>query len=445
MTRIIAACIIIFVAALLYAGEKVQTAHVTVSHDGFPKPYAEAIARMTETARAAAIEQFGLDLPDRVTVVCEIGRIVRLFNDGSSVIRLTVKSEDDLKAPAVSGVWNIYGFCHEIGHLGMYRAIKDHSFLESSAKEGWAHYAGSRLVDIVYAKEGEKLWPDGYDYRADGMKRFDTQRAPGAMPDDSKGALLWAELLEKSGDKAAANVFAALKNAKIDSAKPEASVLEALTAAKLGDDVLAWWAKAGPTFARMRATSDFKLVTLKRGELPSAPKELAADDGKEAGRSSLAGSGHAVRFDAPSQGCYLTAVRLYGSRYGGKEGEFRVWLCDSEFRAITAFSFPYAQFAPGKPKWIELPVTPTLVPEQFFICVGFNPTAQHGVFLNRDKAASGSSFTGLPGDKPRPFDAGDWMLRAVVRMKPGEEKEPENSDEQTKEPKAPRRDGGRRR
>jgi len=421
MTRIIAACIIVCAAAQLYAGEKVQTAHVTVSHDGFPKPYADAIARVAETARAAAIEQFALDMPDRITVVCEVGKIVRLFNDGSSVIRLTVKSENDLKAPAASGVWNIYGICHEIGHLGMYRAIKDHSFLEGWAKEGWAHYLGSRLTDLAYAKEGKDLWPDKYDYLADGTKRFETQRAAVEKQEDVRGAILWAELLEKAGDKAGARLFTVLKDAKIDAAKPEASVRDVLAAAGAGDDVLAWWGKAGPVFACKRAASDFKLETLTRSELPSVPKELVADDGNASGKSSLAGSGHAVRFDAPSDACYLTAVRLYGSRYGGKEGEFRVWLCDSEFRAVTAFAFPYAQFAPGKPKWIELPVTPTLVPEQFFICVGFNPTAQHGVFLNRDKAGSESSFTGLPGEKPRPFDGGDWLLRAVIREKPAEE------------------------
>ena len=418
MTRIVATCIIACVAVQVHAAEIVKTEHVSVSHDGVPKAYADAIARVAETARTAAIEQFGLNVPDRITIVCEVGKIVRLFNDGSSVIRLTVVSEKDLKAPATSGVFNLYGICHEIGHLGMYRAIKDHSFLEGRAKEGWAHYIGSRLVDVVYAKEGPDLWPDRYDYRADGMKRFEAQRAPGGMPDDAKGAVLWAELLEKSGDKAAARVFAVLKDAKIDAAKPEPSVRDALAAAAVGDDILGWWGKAGSVFVRVRSTSDFKLVTLARGELPSAPRELANDDGKAAGRSSLAGSGHAVRFDAPSDACYLTAVRLYGSRYGGKEGEFRVWLCDSEFRSITAFAFPYAEFAPGKPKWVELPVMPTLVPQQFIICVGFSPTAQHGVFLSRDKARSGSSFTGLPGEKPRPFDGGDWLMRAVVREKP---------------------------
>jgi len=425
MTRIVATCIIACVAVQVHAAEIVKTEHVSVSHDGIPKAYAEAIARVAETARAAAIEQFGLNMADRITVVCEVGKTVRLFNDGSSVIRLTVNSEKDLKAPASSGVWNIYGICHEIGHLGMYRVIKDHSFLEGCAKEGWAHYVGSRLVDAVYAKEGPDLWPDRYDYRADGMKRFEAQRAGAERGDDVRGAVLWAELLEKAGDRAGAQVFAALKDARIDAAKPEAEVRDALAAAGVDDGVLAWWGKAGPVFAFTRATSDFKLVTLARGELPSAPRELANDDGKAAGRSSLAGSGHAVRFDAPGDSCYLTAVRLYGARYGGKDGEFRVWLCDSEFRSITAFAFPYAEFAPGKPKWVELPVMPTLVPQQFIICVGFSPTAQHGVFLSRDKARSGSSFTGLPGEKPRPFDGGDWLMRAVLREKPAEDEKKE--------------------
>ena len=46
------------------------------------------------------------------------------------------------------------------------------------------------------------------------------------------------------------------------------------------------------------------------------PRELKHDDGKSAGMKSIAGGGHGVNFESPGEGWKLTAIRLYGSRYG---------------------------------------------------------------------------------------------------------------------------------
>lgn len=132
----------------------------------------------------------------------------------------------------------------------------------------------------------------------------------------------------------------------------------------------------------------------------------------------MAGSGHAVRFDAPGKDWCLTSVRIYGSRYGEaappNENAF-VWLCDPEFKLIAAFSFPYSRFARGEATWVTIPIKPTSVPEKFIICVGFNPTATKGVYVHYDSAASGHSLTGLPGREGQPFNKGDWLIRAVVQ------------------------------
>jgi RNA polymerase sigma-70 factor (ECF subfamily) len=69
---------------------------------------------------------------------------------------------------------------------------------------------------------------------------------------------------------------------------------------------------------------------------------------------------------------------------------------------------------------VPLPVTPTLVPAKFIVCVGFNPTATKGVFVHRDKEADGNSLVGLPGGKAEPFAKGDWMIRVQIdQAKPG--------------------------
>ena len=168
---------------------------------------------------------------------------------------------------------------------------------------------------------------------------------------------------------------------------------------------------------RYLAMSGFGARTVDRTELQGKPVQLALDDGRPAGKKSMAGSGHAVGFDVAGRDWYLTSVRIYGSRYGRPRApneDFHVWLCDADFRVIADFPFPYARFRRGGPGWVRLDVDPTNVPEKFTICVGFNPTATKGVFLHHDGQGSDHSSTGLPGRGTRRFQRGDWMIRAHV-------------------------------
>jgi hypothetical protein len=153
---------------------------------------------------------------------------------------------------------------------------------------------------------------------------------------------------------------------------------------------------------------------------PSAgkPTELAIDDGKSAGKKSIAGSGHAVGFDAPGEGCKLTAVKIYGSRYGAQAPpaeDFHVYLCDGDGKQIKDFPFPYKNFLRGGDRWVTLKLPEAAeVPAKFIICVNFNPTQSKGVFVHYDAKADGDSRVGLPGELNDAFDKGDWMIRAVI-------------------------------
>ena len=89
------------------------------------------------------------------------GRRARLFNDGQDRLFLTVGSSDSLFQPSKSGTFHIYGLCHEVAHLAMYRAIRDHSWATTAATEGWAHYLGSRIVDELHKRQCPDLWPVG--------------------------------------------------------------------------------------------------------------------------------------------------------------------------------------------------------------------------------------------------------------------------------------------
>jgi hypothetical protein len=399
-------------------GKTHRTEHGVVSYSGVSEAYAKAIGGTVEAARAAA-EASGFNMPRTIEIQVRLqaNGSLRLWTDGDSRITLVLGSENQLLKPSTSGVFHIYGLCHEVGHLAMYRRIADHSFLKPEAAEGWAHYLGSRLVDAVYAKEGKDLWPDPYDYREDGTGRLEAQlekpKADGSTPPAKK----WKELVEILGDKGTANLFGEWGKAEIDKADPGQALRTILLAAKRDERLGAWWTSAENVLVLKRPQSDLKSVTARREDLSGDPMELSRDDGKAAGKRSIAGAGHAARFDSPGPGWYLTKVTVHGSRYGTARPpaeNFRVWLCDKDFKAIREFPFPFSRFERGEPTWVALDMPPTLVPKEFCVCVAFNPTGAKGVFVSHDQESSGFSMTGIPGQEGVQFKQGDWMIRVSL-------------------------------
>jgi len=184
------------------------------------------------------------------------------------------------------------------------------------------------------------------------------------------------------------------------------------------DEILAkWWFQNEPDIILKRPKSGFVAETVAADQLDGEASEVAHDDGQQTGKSSMAGGGHAVKFESgPGAPAYLTSVRLYGSRYGRRNApkeDFHVWLCDEEFKQIAEFDFPYSEFERGQPQWVTLKTKPTKVPAKFIFCVGFNPTGTKGVYMGYDQNGSGSSLSGLPGRKARAFPKGDWLIRFV--------------------------------
>lgn len=388
-----------------------------VRYTGIGEDYAKAIGLTAETARDVAARDFGFDMPKSIVVEVGLGERTRLFTDGQGSLHLTLKSEGDLRKPRDSGIFNIYGICHEIGHIAMYRPIKQRMWMTSPAAEGWAHYLGSRLVDVVYDKHGPGLWPDEYLYRDDGTARLKRQLARQRPGETVRAAGLWGELASIVGDKGVAPVFKAWGKAQVDPADPGDALRAALLSTKEDGRLSDWWNKAEGLFVMRRPKSEFAAATASPEQLSGKPTELANDDGASAGYQSIAGSGHAVAFEVPGDTWYLTAVRIYGSRYGTTRPpreDFHVWLCDEEFKQIADFPFPYSSFRKGSPKAVRLQVTPINVPARFVICVGFNPASTKGVYVHYDKQGSGKSFLGLPGRRGSTFDKGDWMIRAEV-------------------------------
>jgi beta-lactamase regulating signal transducer with metallopeptidase domain len=156
----------------------------------------------------------------------------------------------------------------------------------------------------------------------------------------------------------------------------------------------------------------------------AAMKELAYDDGKSAGIESIAGGAHFVKFQNEGS-AEIIGIKVYGSRYGTPQPpkeNFTIIVGNQNNEPIETMEFPYSTFKRGNPTWytIKMP-KPVAVGQEFYVCVDFFPEKTKGVYVHYDKEASGHSFIGSTTDnvEAKPFDRGDWMIRAVVRPASG--------------------------
>lgn len=401
--------------------------NVEVTYAGMDEKYATAMAETLAAARLVYIEQYKFDMPEKVffEAKCRPGESTRLYTDGQDRLFLFVPSVSKLAKPASSGVFNLYGMCHELGHMAMYRTLRNRDWMTSAAAEGFAHYVGSVVVDKVYAAKGEKLWPDPYDYRQDGMARLRRQ-LDGSNPSSvAQGAGRWLALESIIGQAGFPKLFAAWQEAKVDPADPDGVLRETLV--KLMPEKKAaledWWKTAGPLFVEKRAASEAKAVEIPLSQLALPPLMIKPDDGTMDGKKSVAGGGHARRFHSPGGGpWYVKAISVYGARYGHPQApkeDFDIVLCDGKMAAIAPWKKPYGAFARGDMKWVRLEVPPTRVPDEFHICLDFKPTATKGVYVGYDNSTHGNSQVATPGKSGSDLSDGDWMIRLELAQPKG--------------------------
>lgn len=420
--RFVAALSPLLVPTTAFAANVVTAPHVRLECEGIPPEPADAVTATIVAARAIYTQDFRFDMPQTVfaSVKCGPDQRTRLFTDGKDSLFLTLSSPDKLARPARSGCFNLYGMCHELGHMAMYRTLKDRDWMTSAAAEGWAHYAGSVVVDRVFAAKGESLWHDPYDYRRDGTARLERQLAMKKPSPTARGAGQWQKLETIIGPAGFARLFAAWQAAGIDAARPSDALLDEAT--KLYPEkkqaLNNWWQSADPLFVEPRSVSTFQEVRIDSRRLTGEPIELAFDDDASEGSKSIAGSGHARRFSSPGAGeWYVRAVSVYGLRYGTRAppvATFDVALCDDKLRTIAIWKKPYGTFRNGPKRWVRMEVRPTLVPNRFYLCLNFRPTHTRGVKVGYDTSTTGNSLTGIPGKPGRPFPNGDWMIRVEL-------------------------------
>ncbi len=426
--------------------QSVTSPGARVTYTGITPEYARAILAVAETARRVYAEILHCDMPPvvDVTATLEESGQTALWTDGESRMFLTVTSMDDLAPPQQSGVFNIYGICHEMGHMALYRRIKVLGLPEGVA-EGWAHYAGSVVTDEVYKQRGEEVWPIAYDYRADGLARLKRQAADEEALTDptTKAAAAFYQAHQRYGVE---KVFAAMNQATSTplGLKTEGRPFDFAQGKPSGNQVMPRFVSAlvkltGDTSARtlfprdtMESRVDWQTAHRKITDQAVAGLMsvrdatgvlLKYDDGQSDGMTSTAGAGHAVVFKRPTGNWAVDAVEIFGSRYGAPEPpkeSFSIYICDQDFNVIREIEEPYSKLSYGdEPKWNRLEFDPVKVPEGFYICVSFEPTASRGFYVHYDKGEEKiHSRSALPWTFVHDVEY-DWMIRAHLRKAGG--------------------------
>ena len=414
------------------ANDQVIVPHVKVTiRDGVAqgKPtctvdtaYARALAETAGEARDVYVK-LGFDMPDTVnlSITCG-GDSTNLFTDGYDQLFLSIKSLNDLAPPAKSGVFNIYGMCHELGHVAMYRILKNRDWMTDAAAEGWAHYIGSDVVDSVFAAKGTSLWPEQYDYLQDGTARLQKDISSKFPSDVAVAAAQWQALGSIIGPRNFASLFAAWQSASAASTRPWETVFPVIQKLQPRSETAlnAWWKGAGPIL--VIRVSEVRADQVSPKVLSGQIVELPAKSATETNHASLGGGGEGRKFTLPDAGdFFITAVSVYGSRYGEEtvppDMTFDIILSDADARMIAIWKGQYASFKYGNDGWARFEVPPTRVPHVFNITLDFHATASNGVMVGFDSTSNGSSVDSLPWQTPHPFAGGDWMMRVELDHK----------------------------
>lgn len=386
--------------------------------------YAKALITVAAEARRVYSRKYGFDMPESVSLLMrkDPRGSTSLWTDGESTMTLTVQSGTKLLPPLLSGVFNIYGMCHELGHMAMYRKVS-HIGIPYGVAEAWAHYAGSVVVDEVYRKRGDKLYPVPYNYaEIEGVARLKRSCAqPGCQSAVDTAARAFYSAHERFG---AAKVMGAMKTA-LD-ARPKGTDLMPRFLDELvrltGDESARELFPEETTVPNVRWEVEEREITDKTFEgLETEERDgavtLSYDDGESDGSLSDCGAGYAVIYKAPEGKWTLHAISFFGQRFGGPEPpneDFSIYICDKDFAVIREVRKPYGTFGRGNPRWYRIDFEAVPVPGIFYVCVYFNANTYRGVYAHKDSNVEKThSFFAIPytfvGDVDTKFD---WMIRA---------------------------------
>jgi len=415
--------------------ETLSGKHFRVSYPKSLQAYAKALLQIGDAAWEAYRELYNLTLPEpielQIQLVPEKGeKFARLWTDGQRFIFLEVGSEKPLFSPEKGGAHNVYGICHELGHIAIYSRMSQTAGIPEGVAEGWAHYFGSVITSHLFEKLGAEVYPDPHNYHETSglgrlLRQFETSKDP-----ETLAAKSLYEIERRYGRQKLGEALGKALSQRPSGRELVTKFVEAFISVT-GDPEAKTLIPEQILKPKVRVDTEFPDIKQKwlyyglKLEWQDGLLRLRYDDGEKDGQWSLGGSGHGVIFCKPQGKWQLVAVEFYGARYGElqpPDEDFSIFLCDADFKVIREFKAPYSLFAQrGEWKWERIAVEPTEVPEFFYIVIAFNPTATKGIYMayDSDVPISHSRIAFPDSHLTDTEKVYDWMVRCY--LKPADE------------------------
>lgn len=120
--------------------------------------YGDAALKICDVAMGSFRTYFGMVCPSIQIFFYMNANETEIYNSDNYKIYWYLTDARWLRPPP-DGPYHIYGFCQAIAKVAL-------SFDNGTFTVGWAFYAGSEIVELVYLELGNNAWPQPYDYSA---------------------------------------------------------------------------------------------------------------------------------------------------------------------------------------------------------------------------------------------------------------------------------------
>ncbi len=201
--------------------QKTETEHFKANFNIEIEEYALASLKVLEEAWSIATNN-GFYLPERINFSIVASERNALYFNRKNLREITweYKTKHDFLPPDQSKKNNIYGLCHEIGHLCMYHANHNrNSWMSYDYRESWADYFANTIIDSLYENIGINFWPEPHNYRKYAGTAFLLERLETDNPDlqnFNQACSFWYELGDSIGFSNLSRFFKSINSQKVD-------------------------------------------------------------------------------------------------------------------------------------------------------------------------------------------------------------------------------------
>ena len=221
----------------------ITTKDFIVQYEECTEKYAKASLKILDVVKTnAAKMRFYFPQKVELHIIKSNKNMLYVRGDIPNLITWEFKSMNDFLAPQKSGYNNVYGLCHEMGHLCMDNIITNCNWTTKDYHEGWANYFGSLMVENVYKDLGLKIWPDQHDYhKLRGLQAFLKNIKANTITKEKDFyycSLFWYNLSSQIGKNNISNFFYTVKISDINITNSDIKFLSLLNQYKLNSNFI---------------------------------------------------------------------------------------------------------------------------------------------------------------------------------------------------------------